>query len=114
MVYMDTPQKNIYATVGPRFKLGQMFCHISADTEEELVAFAKRVGFPVRWLQHSGLYSFHFDCTGSWMKKFLARSDVVKLSKEAFIGKLAVKRARLAAERNAAEKRAAKLKRRFQ
>lgn len=31
---------------------GEVWCHLVADTEEELDAFAQRLGLERRWLQH--------------------------------------------------------------
>ncbi len=61
-----------------------MYSHLSADTEEELVAFAKEVGLPLNWLQCSGSPTFHFDVTGSWLKKLISNSSVKKITLRAF------------------------------
>ena len=36
-------------------------CHMIADTTDELLAMADRVGVARRWLQHSGTHREHFD-----------------------------------------------------
>jgi hypothetical protein len=37
------------------------WCHMIADSEAELVAFAKRLGLRAEWLQHGGTPKVHFD-----------------------------------------------------
>jgi hypothetical protein len=44
-----------------------MFSHLTADTEQELLAFAYSVGLPKKWLQSSGASRFHFDVVGAWL-----------------------------------------------
>lgn len=36
-------------------------CHMVADTHEELVAMADRIGVSRRWIQHAGTANEHFD-----------------------------------------------------
>ncbi len=36
-------------------------CHMVADTSEELVLMAERIGVGMRWLQHPGADKEHFD-----------------------------------------------------
>ena len=31
---------------------GELWCHLVADTDDELAAFAERLGLQTRWLQH--------------------------------------------------------------
>lgn len=45
-----------------RAPLGRMvMCHLMADTTEELLAMADRIGVQRRWLQHPGTPKEHFD-----------------------------------------------------
>lgn len=37
--------------------------HMTADSEEELVRFARRLGLKDNWIQHRGRYSVHYDLT---------------------------------------------------
>ena len=45
-----------------RVPFGRMvMCHMTADTTEELLAMADRIGVARRWLQHPGTPKEHFD-----------------------------------------------------
>ena len=45
-----------------RAPFGRMvMCHMAADTTEELVAMARRIGVDARWIQHEGTRLEHFD-----------------------------------------------------
>lgn len=52
------------------------FCHLTADTEEELVAFAKRIGCSAGWLQHSRTGMPHFDLTARMRDKAIEHGAV--------------------------------------
>lgn len=52
MVYVDTMNA----------KFGRMImCHMMADTREELLEMADRIGVARKWIQSSGTPSEHFD-----------------------------------------------------
>lgn len=52
MVYVDQPQHN----------LGNMImCHMVADTHEELIQMADKIGVQRKWIQNEGTYREHFD-----------------------------------------------------
>lgn len=62
MVYID----NFNAHFGR-----MIMCHMIADTTDELIAMAERVGVCRRWIQESGTYNEHFDICLSAKKKAL-------------------------------------------
>lgn len=46
----------------PMGQFGRMkMCHMVADTTDELLAMADRIGVARRWLQHAGTPREHFD-----------------------------------------------------
>jgi len=58
------------------FRAGKKFSHMIADTEEELVAFATKMGMKEIWIQDAGTYRSHFDITESRFKKIVKQSGV--------------------------------------
>jgi hypothetical protein len=40
---------------------GMICCHMAADTHDELMAMAQRLGLDPAWLQHAGTHREHFD-----------------------------------------------------
>ena len=46
---------------------GKKYCHMIADSTEELVAFAKRLGLKEQWIQNRGKGNEHFDVV--WSKR---------------------------------------------
>lgn len=55
-VYID----NMYETGVGNFGRMKM-SHMIADTTEELLAMAKRIGVNKKWIQYPGTYNEHFD-----------------------------------------------------
>lgn len=65
-VYVDSLATGI-ATDAQAKRVGarnaDQWCHLIADTPEELRAFARRIGMRPEWLQHAGTPREHFDLT---------------------------------------------------
>ncbi|HEM7801996.1 TPA: DUF4031 domain-containing protein [Burkholderia cenocepacia] len=58
-------------------RFGRMrMSHMIADTTEELLAMARRIGVPMRWLQHSGDAAEHFDIAKSKREQAIAAGAV--------------------------------------
>ncbi len=66
-VYVD----DMNATFG-RMKM----CHMFADTTEELLAMADKIGVQRKWLQHAGTIKEHFDICLSKKSAALAAGAV--------------------------------------
>jgi len=52
MVYIDDARNNF-----GRMKM----CHMIADTHEELISMAQKIGVNIKWIQKQGKYDEHFD-----------------------------------------------------
>lgn len=52
MVYVDQMNKKYR---------GMLMCHMLADTEEELIEMAKKIGVDLKWHQFPNTYKSHFD-----------------------------------------------------
>lgn len=51
-------------------------CHMIADTEEELLRFAVRIGLRPDWIQHAGTYRAHFDLTAGKREQAVAMGAI--------------------------------------
>jgi Protein of unknown function (DUF4031) len=75
MVYVDHLFQQI-AKESQAFRVGKrnnhLWCHMWADTVEELVAFATDIGLKEQWLQNNERFP-HFDLTPGRRKKAIAR-----------------------------------------
>lgn len=49
-----------------------IMCHMMADTHEELLDMATKIGVAHKWIQYAGTYSEHFDICASKKIKALA------------------------------------------
>lgn len=47
---------------------GMVMCHMLADTEEELIEMALKLGLKPEWHQYPGTYKSHFDIAKSKRK----------------------------------------------
>jgi hypothetical protein len=79
-VYVDEPRyydsTMIRGALTRRY--GNHWSHMWADSEAELLAFARRVDMPLRWLQHEGTRRVHFDVTPARRQKAI-RAGAVQL-----------------------------------
>lgn len=75
-----------------RAGLGRMvMCHMVADTTDELLAMADRIGVQRKWLQHAGTPKEHFDIALS--KRALAvKAGAVEVNKSGLVEVLKRKR----------------------
>lgn len=46
-----------------------VWCHMTADTSEELLEMAEKIGLNPRWIQYPGTWKEHFDVTASRRRK---------------------------------------------
>ena len=78
MIYYHKPYR--CGQVGPRCFRGQLFTHLAADTETELVTFALRVlKMKRQWIQKPGTPRVHFDVTGNRLRVLLASDKACEL-----------------------------------
>lgn len=78
-VYVDELRKYPYAKIA-FFRQGA--CHMTADSHEELVAFAVGMGLKASWIQKEGTLLEHFDLTSSRRTVALARGAVFRPARE--------------------------------
>lgn len=90
-VYVDNPKHNF-----GRMKM----CHMVADTTEELLAMAKKVGVHARWVQAAGTAKEHFDVCKSARAEAVALG-AVEVSGKFIVGLIRKRRFDYSKERNA-------------
>ena len=78
MVYVDGIK--IYSRIKTELKHGCRWCHMWADTPEELISFAQKIGLNSSWLQEGRLN--HFDLVPSFRAKAIKNGAVPKSLKE--------------------------------
>lgn len=58
-------------------RFGRMImCHMIADTTEELLTMARKIGVQIKWLQKSGTAQEHFDICMSMRDKAIANGAI--------------------------------------
>jgi pentose-5-phosphate-3-epimerase len=67
MVYVD----DMEAEFG-----NMIMCHMMADTHEELIEMAKKIGVQLKWIQYEGTYKEHFDICKTKRKKAIANGAI--------------------------------------
>lgn len=70
---------------------GMVMCHMLADTHNELLRMAHKIGVQRRWLQEAGTYREHFDICASKRKLAIA-AGAVALTKDQLGKMLQVRR----------------------
>ena len=71
-----------------------IMCHMIADTTEELLDMADKIGVQRKWLQHAGTHREHFDIAKS--KKALAvKHGAVQISRRDLVSMILSKRERM-------------------
>jgi hypothetical protein len=77
----------------PIWTFGRMkMCHMTADSHEELVVMAGRIGVQGKWIQYPGTYKEHFDICKS--KRALAVGfGAIQLNREAAVERYRQRRA---------------------
>ena len=83
-IFIDPPRPSPRA-VNRGFRKGQLFVHLTADSQEELLKYAKRINLPERWLQKKDTPRFHFDVTGRWLKMLFDDERVETLGAAKFV-----------------------------
>lgn len=82
MLYLDIPfQVPSDHPTAPRCFRGKRSAHLMADTEEELVHYARLLGMRAFWLQRPGTPYAHFDLTGAKLAIALGDPGVRKITK---------------------------------
>ena len=76
----------------PIWTFGRMkMCHMTADTTEELLAMADKIGVSRKWIQYPGTWKQHFDICKS--KRALAiRHGAVELSQREAADRIRMRR----------------------
>lgn len=64
-VYVDELVDYGAMVAAPARRHGTVWCHMMADDERELAAFARLLGLRDAWIQHAGTNRVHFDLTPS-------------------------------------------------
>jgi len=81
MIYVDWIQKcdrnNIWNY--------DQFCHLYADTKEELINFAVKIGLKPEWLQKSNFDIYHFDLTINKRNNAIANGAYILTRQELII-----------------------------
>ena len=82
MVYIDTPFRvSVGHPTAPACFKGQQSAHLMADSESELIAYAKGLGMEESWIQKRGTPAVHFDVMGPRLARVLADPAVKRLTR---------------------------------
>ncbi|MCT9127483.1 DUF4031 domain-containing protein [Cupriavidus gilardii] len=73
-------------------KFGRMvMCHMLADSTEELLAMADKIGVARRWMQKAGTYQEHFDICKS-MRVRAVKLGAIEVDRQGLAGILRARR----------------------
>lgn len=68
-----------------RAPFGRMLmCHMGADTTEELLAMADKIGVQRKWIQHAGTWREHFDIALS-KRKLAVKYGAIEVTQREFV-----------------------------
>jgi hypothetical protein len=88
--------------------VGGKWSHLFADTEAELIAFARKIGLKPEWIQREGTHRVHFDVTAGKRQQAIAEGATALTMHEAdvfFLSQARKERAAAHARRAEAEAR---------
>jgi hypothetical protein len=81
MVYVDELiDYSDRLSLPPRMR--RKWCHLTADTEIELRAFAQRLGLKASWIQYPGTWKVHFDVVESVRAKAVGLGAIEETARE--------------------------------
>jgi len=101
MIYIDNPFSvpDDHPTA-PRCFRGKLSAHLMADTEAELVAYAKSIGMRESWIQKRGTAYVHFDVTGTRLTRVLRDERVRRITPREMAIMIRTRQAAAVAERS--------------
>jgi len=82
-VYVDTAVPQVHRDFRKKYLKGQKWCHLVADTEEELHKFAELLGLKRAWC-HRNSKILHYDLVES-KRELAVRNGAVELSRKEFV-----------------------------
>jgi Protein of unknown function (DUF4031) len=81
VIYVDSPFGiPVDHPTAPRCFKGRQSAHLMADTESELIAYARKIGMRTSWIQKPGTIRAHFDVTGTFLSRVIEDPSVRQLS----------------------------------
>jgi len=78
-----------------------VMCHMVADTADELLAMADKIGVARRWLQKAGTYQEHFDVCKA-MRVRAVKSGAIEIDRAGLVEMLRKRRTKLSNVREGA------------
>lgn len=80
-VYVDDVRIRADVPNGPHMVHG-VWCHMTADTREELDAMAERIGLRRGWIQHPGTWKEHYDLTSTKRREAIRAGAIEVTARE--------------------------------